>query len=256
MSSISELPTTEEHCIDCHRNPDHPICGKIQNQDSPDIFENSEESLVVDDQECFNIDKEGAPSPLKIKRPKNFQEKGKEVWTEDNPGSERAARPIITAMQKESRSNVQSMIENFLEKEIVSLTNYATKPSEKNLRVPVIIIAMESGILVPISTDLNFGAMDNKLTKMVTGRTGAFCTACSASAEDMHNEKLISEGFYMDIGTDCLNLKFEEIAKKFDIGPEEILEWEIPSKKGDYKERLGLKKAPMTREFEITKVCT
>ena len=231
------------------------MCGTRPTQDSPDMF--GEDEGAVDELEEVPAKEaiiQNAVIPQKISYPKNFQEKNKDIWVEQTPGSERAARPLITVLQRENRETIEALVDNYLEKQLIPLTQYETKTSEKNLRAPVICIAMQSGKLVPISADVNFGAMDNKLTQTLTGRTGAFCTACTATSGDMLNMQAISEGFYMDVGTDKLSQKFEELAEKLGISPEDRKEWEIPSKKGDYNERLGLKRAPVTQNFEITKV--
>ena len=250
VSSISELPTTEKHCIDCHRDPDHPVCGAEPAQDTPDMFSDEEE----DGQGDQGGSQDNCIVPTMICPPKNFQEKKRDVWVEDTPGSERAARPLVTALQRETRGNIETLVNNYLEKELIPLTRYETKISDKNLRSPIVVVALQSGKLVPISADVNFGAMDNKLTQTLTGRTGAFCTACSATSEDMLKLAVISEGFYMDVGTDVINQKFEELVEKFGVAQEDKNGWEIPSKKGDYAERLGLKRAPVSQEFEITQV--
>ena len=252
LSSISELPTSEANCVECHRDPHHPVCNLRHTQDSPDLFSEDEESPCIPLVGSTGDSQDTMIS--KINCPLNFQEKKQEIWVEATPGSERAARPLVTALQKENRTNIENLVNNYLEKELIPLTHFETKPKDKNLRAPVVIVALQSGKLVPISADVNFGAMDNKLTKTLTGRTGAFCTACSASSTDMHKPEAISIGFYMNVGTGDLNMKFKELAGKFGIGEEDLKDWTVPSKKGDYSERLGLKRAPMTKEFEITKV--
>ena len=50
--------------------------------------------------------------PTMICPPKNFQEKKRDVWVEDTPGSERAARPLVTAMQRETRGNIETLVNN------------------------------------------------------------------------------------------------------------------------------------------------
>ena len=116
------------------------------------------------------------------------------------------------------------------------------------------MVALLSGVLGPISADVSFSAMDNKLTQTLTGRTGAFCTSCTNSANDMKDPKIIADGFYMNFGTDKLSAQFHLLAEKFTLDGEDIEHCVIPSNTGDYKERLGQKKAPLTKEFEITKV--
>jgi hypothetical protein len=88
------------------------------------------------------------------------------------------------------------------------------------------------------------------LTLFLAGRTGAFCTACKSTAEDMKNVELVAEGFYMDLGTEELTSKFQQLAEELGVSLGE----QLPSKRGDYRTRLGLKSAPLTNKFEITKV--
>ena len=190
----------------------------------------------------------------KISFPKNFQEKTKDIWVESTPGSERAASPLMAVLERETHKNIKDLVNNHLEKQIIPLTRYETKDSEMNLRAPVVCVALLSGKIVPISADVNFSAMDNKLTQTLSGRTGAFCTACTATSGDMLNLQVIPAGFYMDLGTVELNQRFEDLADKLGISRDDRKEWEIPSKKGDYQERLGMKRAPVTQEFEMTKV--
>lgn len=87
-----------------------------------------------------------------------------------------------------------------------------------------------------------------------SGRTGSFCICCSASPGDIHDVTKIAEGFYMDVGTKELWDTFEGLAKLHNIPESDWGEWEIPSERGDYESRLGLKSAPVTSEFEVTKI--
>ena len=66
----------------------------------------------------------------------------------------------------------------------------------------------------------------------------------------MKNVEMISEGFYMDMGTSEITEKFQKLAKELGVNLEESL----PSKRGDYISRFGMKTAPLTDKFEITKV--
>ena len=164
-------------------------------------------------------------------------------------------------MEKESRINITRLIKSYLETEMKSVMNFQDQPLNsqqkepaKNLRKPVLVVALPCGVLVPISADVTFSAMDNKLTQTLTGRTGAFCTSCTNSASDMKDPKVIADGFYMNFGTDKLSAKFHQLAEKFALDAKDIEHCSIPSNTGDYQERLGQKKAPLTQEFEITKV--
>ena len=66
----------------------------------------------------------------------------------------------------------------------------------------------------------------------------------------MKNIELIAEGLYMDFGTEDLTTKFLQLAEDLGVSLEE----QLPSKRGDYTTRLGMKSAPLTDKFEITKV--
>ena len=114
--------------------------------------------------------------------------------------------------------------------------NSQQKEPAKNLRKPVLVVALPCGVLVPISADVTFSAMDNKLTQTLTGRTGAFCTSCTNSASDMKDPKVIADGFYMNFGTDKLTAKFHQLAEKFALDAEDIEHCSIPSNTGDYQE--------------------
>lgn len=56
------------------------------------------------------------------------------------------------------------------------------------------------------------------------------------------------------MGIEELWSTFKTIANDKDIAASEWNEWVIPSEKGDYAYRLGLKAAPMTSEIEVTKI--
>ena len=92
------------------------------------------------------------------------------------------------------------------------------------------------------------------MTESLTQQTGSFCTACKLSAKDVMNEDLMSQPLYMDLGTDELNMTFKMLAEKLYIAEDEIDTCELPAKPGDYSSRFGIKRAPMTDKFEITKI--
>ena len=92
------------------------------------------------------------------------------------------------------------------------------------------MVALPSGVLVSLSADVSVSAMDNKLTQTLTGRTGAFCTSCTNSASDMKNPEKIAEGFYMNFGTEKLNIQFHQLAEKFALDAADIEHCSIPSK--------------------------
>ena len=92
------------------------------------------------------------------------------------------------------------------------------------------------------------------MTESLTQQTGSFCAACKLSAKDVMNEDLMSQPLYMDLGTDELNMTFKMLAEKLYIAEDEIDTCELPAKPGDYSSRFGIKRAPMTDKFEITKI--
>ena len=98
------------------------------------------------------------------------------------------------------------------------------------------MVALLNGVLFPISADVSFFAMDNKLTQTLTGRTGAFCTSCTNSANDMKDPKIIADGFYMNFGTDKLSAQFHLLAEKFALDGEDIEHCVSLSNTGDYQE--------------------
>ena len=125
---------------------------------------------------------------------------------------------------------------------------------DSNLRNPIIFVVLPSQKIIPFSADLNFNAQDNKMTESLTPRTGSFCTAYKLSTKDLMNEDLMSQPLYMDLGTDELNMTFKMLAEKLNIAEDEIDTCELPAKPGDYSSRFGIKRAPMTDKFEITKI--
>ena len=88
----------------------------------------------------------------------------------------------------------------------------------------------------------------------ISGRTGGFCIGCSASKKDVHDVEKISHGFYLDVGIEELWSTFKKLASDHEIPSSDWNDWVIPSEKGDYAQRLGLKAAPMTSEVEVTKI--
>ena len=38
-----------------------------------------------------------------------------------------------------------------------------------NLRNPFLVVALANGVIVPVSADISFSAMDNKLVQTITG---------------------------------------------------------------------------------------
>lgn len=125
---------------------------------------------------------------------------------------------------------------------------------EINLRKPVLIVSMtESGPNVSISSNLNFEACDNKMVCSTGGRTGGFCTACSASEKEMHGDQ-VNEPYYMDLGVDKVWEHFNMLLEEMGDTGDRLEEVVIPSACGDYSRRLGTKHAPMTDQIEFSKV--
>ena len=61
---------------------------------------------------------------------------------------------------------------------------------DTNLRKPVLLVSVcQEGPIVSCSSNVNIEASDNKAVGEVGGRTGAFCTGCTAIEGDMHGER-------------------------------------------------------------------
>ena len=86
-----------------------------------------------------------------------------------------------------------------------------------------------------------------------TGRTGGFCTGCSANEVDMHGEQG-GEIFYLNLGEDRVWLHFKELRGQLDQEDLTVDKVVIPSGRGDYRQRLGTKHAPLTDQIEFAKV--
>ena len=64
------------------------------------------------------------------------------------------------------------------------------EPGEVNLRKPILLVSTSSdGPIVSISSNTNIEASDNKAIGGVGGRTGGFCTGCTATEKDMHGHR-------------------------------------------------------------------
>ena len=141
--------------------------------------------------------------------------------------------------------------------DVVSLkqiTNLAKKQDPVNLRKPVLIVSPCGGEpSISLSCNLNIEAVDNKIVCEATGRTGGFCTGCSAKETDMHGDQA-SEFFYLNLGADKVWAHFWELLKQLDLGDIALNDVVIPSRGGDYKQRLGAKHAPLTDQIEFSKV--
>ena len=126
---------------------------------------------------------------------------------------------------------------------------------EVNLRKPFLFVSTsETGPTIPLSSNVNMEAEDNKMTDETGGRTGGFCTACDATEQDMHGQRS-RETFYMNLGADSVWDHFNKLASE--MGGTENMRVEdivIPSARGDARVRLGTKHAPLTDQIEFTKV--
>ena len=152
---------------------------------------------------------------------------------------------MLIASIRENDQNIRAVVKNYVEEELHSLT----KPS---FRKPFLLVSMPCGKVVSLSANINVSALDNKMTQMLTGRTGAFCTACKSTSDDMKDIAKVQADFYLDLGTSNWNSIFVSLATDAELdieNPDTVL----PSKKGDYNKRFGLKRKPMTNTIEITK---
>ena len=176
VSSIAGLPTDNQDCVECYRDPAHPVCSMTmrETEQNVDFLQSSK------DLEKPNISI-NEPSSIvhveKIRKPQNYQTTGKDFWIEPLPGSERAARPLLIASIRENDQNIRAVVKNYVEEELHSLT----KPS---FRKPFLLVSMPCGKVVSLSANINVSALDNKMTQTLTGRTGAFCTACKSTSND------------------------------------------------------------------------
>ena len=62
---------------------------------------------------------------------------------------------------------------------------------EVNLRKPILLVSTSlDGPIVSLSSNTNIEASDNKAIGGVGGRTGGFCTGCTATEKDMHGDRV------------------------------------------------------------------
>ena len=124
-----------------------------------------------------------------------------------------------------------------------------------NLRKPVLLVSSGEEPPAVLSSNLNIEAVDNKMVCEATGRTGGFCTGCSANEADMHSEQG-GETFFLNLGADKVWLHFKELRAQLDQEDLIVDEVVIPSGQGNYRQRLGTKHAPLTDQIELAKVLT
>lgn len=124
---------------------------------------------------------------------------------------------------------------------------------EVNLRKPILVVSCGE-TNVSLSANCNMDACDNKVVCEVGGRTGGFCTACTADEKQMHGERA-SEPYLMNMGADRAWAHFRQLVDRLGGIEEETLEEVvIPSGRGDYARRLGTKHAPLTTQLDYSKV--
>lgn len=125
-----------------------------------------------------------------------------------------------------------------------------------NLRQPFLLVCRSDDSIVSVSTNINCSAVDNKVTAELSGRTGAFCTACRAPANAMLNVTPETTFF--------MNMDILEVQNNFDAlyktafgdcerGEIDLSSVTLPSSKADYSTRFGQKHAPLTTEWDSTK---
>ena len=70
------------------------------------------------------------------------------------------------------------------------LRDIKREPGDVNLRKPILLVSTSSdGPIVSILSNTNIEASDNKAIGSVGGRTGGFCTGCTATEKDMHGPR-------------------------------------------------------------------
>ena len=129
--------------------------------------------------------------------------------------------------------------------------------SYENLSKPLIIVAVGFGggsFLVSFSVNFQLKSADGKLGQELTGRTGAHCFSCDLSVEQMHDPAIIRQGLSMNVVTTDLNRHFAALAADYEISESELDNFVIPSEKGDWDERLGLKGRPLSEKVEISRI--
>jgi hypothetical protein len=104
-----------------------------------------------------------------------------------------------------------------------------------NLRKPVLLVS-PGGVEPPVvlSCNLNIEAVDNKMVCEATGRTGSFCTGCSANEADMHGERA-EELFYLDLGADKVWLHFKELRAQLGLEADRLEDVVITSGRGVFR---------------------
>ena len=123
-----------------------------------------------------------------------------------------------------------------------------------NLRRPILCVSRPSDdTIVSLSADLNVAAVDNKVTGVLTGRTGAFCTACRVQSTDMHGPRA-AEPYFMDMDFEDVTTNYHSLCQKLlgEVGNTD--DGVLPSTKGDYKTRFGQKQRPLNLSWDPTKV--
>jgi hypothetical protein len=127
-------------------------------------------------------------------------------------------------------------------------------PGDVNLRKPVLVVSLsEGGPNVTMSVSLNTEPCDNKMTDTVAGRTGGFCTACTATESDMHGARP-TQPYLMNLGADQVWDHFDRLLEEMGRVEDRLEDVVIPSARGDYASRLGTKTAPLSDQIEFTKV--
>ena len=90
--------------------------------------------------------------------------------------------------------------------------------------------------------DIKLCQMDTKMIKMISGLTGAYCTACSVSEADARIVRNVSNGFQIDRDMTNLDQLYNELKVIKPNGKEFI-----PKSIGDYAKRQGLCMPPLTK---------
>ena len=130
----------------------------------------------------------------------------------------------------------------------------STSSKADNLRRPILCVSRSSDdSVVSFSADLNVAAVDNKVTAVLTGRTGAFCTACRSQSTDMHGSRA-AEPFFMDMDFEEVTINYHSLCEKLLGDGGANTDGVLPSAKGDYDSRFGQKQRPLAINWDPTKV--
>ena len=163
-----------------------------------------------------------------------IQSDGKEIWNVKNIGhnSPKSTRVFMLFPGKESQDLLRQCMPG-IENELKQI---------KNTGIAFELNGTNVEARMPESPN---PMVDGKMITTLLGLHGGYCTMCTFSMAECHDQDIISQGFIINRSLSDIIQRFNELADD---------EGHIKSQKGDYPVRQGITSEPIAKESDLTRI--